>query len=437
MTFFLKRTGRFVGLGLGLCLFAGAIYWVMNIPEKSMRGVWRSDGYGLLVDISGTTIKIYEVSPVDSCLHWVTLPANMDLVNRFAGYNFSTDGDSLTIRVAEITNDVHATPIASLPDACLGLPDNSPRTTLDAFLSTFSKHYPNFALYDVNWGARVTAANDQLERGAPLNQIMRDALFGLEDGHVEIFFDDESFSPKFDPAWFSERRKYFEVGAAYLESPLTELPEAGVFHGWLPDDIGYIAIVHMGSQSSVWQSPLDQARVLAQQLSETYSAAEAIIIDLRYNSGGSDTVALAYASLLSDKPWLVGRKAVKMTPDSYGAFVNVHGDGMPHALAISAAVLTSAYTVSAGEIGVLALRELPNVTTIGENTSGALSDMMERQLPNGWSFSLPHQVYESPDGMRFEGLGIPPDIAVPMNIDMFSDGKDSILEAAIAELKQR
>ncbi len=437
MTSLLKRAARVFGIGLTLCLCAGAIYWLVNTPDKSMRGVWRSDGYGLLVDISALTIDIYEVSPAESCLHWVTLPANMDLANRFAGYSFSTDGDSLTIQVAEITNDVHAKPVPSLPDACSGPSDTSPRKTLDVFLSTFSQHYPNFALYDVDWSARVASANDQFEQNAPLDQIMRDALFGLDDDHVEITFGDKSFRPKADPAWSSDRRKYFDVGAAYLESPLTEWREAGLYHGWLPDGIGYIAIVHMGSQPSPWRLPVDQARLLTQQLSDTYSSANAIILDLRYNSGGSDTLALAYASLLSDTPWLGGRKAVKMTPDSYGAFVDVQGDGTPNALTIPAAVLTSSYTVSAAEIGVLALRELPNVTTIGENTAGALSDMMERQLPNGWAFTLPHQVYESPDGLRFEGVGIPPDIAVSMNINAFSDGKDQILEAAIAELKKQ
>jgi C-terminal processing protease CtpA/Prc len=117
--------------------------------------------------------------------------------------------------------------------------------------------------------------------------------------------------------------------------------------------------------------------------------------------------------------------------------VSVEAPGSATALEIPAVVLTSSYTVSAAEIGLLALKELPNVTIIGENTAGALSDMMERQLPNGWEFSLPHQVYEAVDGTHFEGPGIPPDIAIPMNIEAFDQGRDRILEAATTYLNSK
>ncbi len=435
MSSLFKRAVRVFGIGFLAVLCGGALYWGMHLPEKSMRGIWRLEGYGLLADISTTTINIYEVSSVGSCLHWVTLPANMDLLRRYAGYEFLQNGDGMTVHIAEITNHIRATPVTALPDACLSPPNGTARDTLDVFLATFSQFYPNFDLYDVDWNTRVAAANEQLSLGIPLPKVIRDALVGLEDGHVEVSFGAEGFRPKTSPAWFGERRKYFNVGAAYLESPLIENPEAGIFHGWLPDNVGYIAIVHMGANPPLWRSSVDQARIMRHELAETYRTADALIIDLRYNSGGSDSVALTYASLLSKQPWLAATKAVQINADTLSAFIDVHAYGMPNALTIPAAVLTSQYTVSAAEIGVLALRELPNVTVIGENTSGALSDMMERQLPNGWTFSLPHQVYESPSGVRFEGVGIPADITVPMSLELFSSGTDRILEVAIAALK--
>lgn len=51
---------------------------------------------------------------------------------------------------------------------------------------------------------------------------------------------------------------------------------------------------------------------------------------------------------------------------------------------------------------------LPNVTRIGTPTYGVLSDMLEKHLPNGWSFSLSNEVYLAVDGKLYEGLGIPP-----------------------------
>ena len=84
----------------------------------------------------------------------------------------------------------------------------------------------------------------------------------------------------------------------------------------------------------------------------------------------------------------------------------------------------------------MALRELPQVTLIGENSAGAISDKMDRQLPNGWAFGLPHQRFETPDGTSFEGPGVPPDINVDMNIGAFALGQDAILETAIAHLER-
>jgi hypothetical protein len=74
----------------------------------------------------------------------------------------------------------------------------------------------------------------------------------------------------------------------------------------------------------------------------------------------------------------------------------------------------------------------PRVTRIGENTQGVFSDVLERRLPNGWTFGLPNEVYRTAEGAAFDGLGVPPDIAVPV----FADGdvvagRDPVIEKAI------
>lgn len=101
-----------------MTICAGGTCFVTNFPDRDLRGVWRSDGYGLVIDISLTRMNIYEASTPNSCLHWVTLPANLDLVERLAGYQFSSQGDALKINVTAISNDVDATRIDALPDTC-------------------------------------------------------------------------------------------------------------------------------------------------------------------------------------------------------------------------------------------------------------------------------------------------------------------------------
>ncbi len=72
-------------------------------------------------------------------------------------------------------------------------------------------------------------------------------------------------------------------------------------------------------------------------------------------------------------------------------------------------VMTSNITVSAGEILTTSPRALPNVTHVGEPTRGALSDVLDRTLPNGWELSLSNEVYLDSNGAAWEGRGIQPE----------------------------
>jgi C-terminal processing protease CtpA/Prc len=82
----------------------------------------------------------------------------------------------------------------------------------------------------------------------------------------------------------------------------------------------------------------------------------------------------------------------------------------PVRLPLPVAVLISEHTVSAGETAATAFRTLPNATLIGQSTQGALSDVLEKALPNGWRFTLSNEIFETVDGSVPEGAGIKPNI---------------------------
>jgi C-terminal processing protease CtpA/Prc len=100
--------------------------------------------------------------------------------------------------------------------------------------------------------------------------------------------------------------------------------------------------------------------------------------------------------------------------------------------------LTGPYTISAGETLTQALmgRE-PSITRIGQNTQGVFSDVLNRQLPNGWRIGLPNELFLTEDGEYFDGPGIPPDIEVPVfrSVDLDA-GSDPALERAMAFLSR-
>lgn len=77
------------------------------------------------------------------------------------------------------------------------------------------------------------------------------------------------------------------------------------------------------------------------------------------------------------------------------------------------------------------------IVRIGENTQGVFSDVLGRQLPNGWRFGLPNEIYRTADGTIFDLAGIPPDIEVPVFADAdVVAGKDPAMARAPEILSQ-
>ena len=78
------------------------------------------------------------------------------------------------------------------------------------------------------------------------------------------------------------------------------------------------------------------------------------------------------------------------------------------------------------------MRAWPQVTHIGEATNGALSDVLEKPLPNGWRVELGNEVYTDSSGDSYEVTGIPPHIEVPIfSLPQRQIGQDSGLNAAL------
>jgi carboxyl-terminal processing protease len=94
-------------------------------------------------------------------------------------------------------------------------------------------------------------------------------------------------------------------------------------------------------------------------------------------------------------------------------------------------VLTSKSTASAAEWFTLAMKTLPNITVVGDTTAGCFSPKVERELPNGWSFTLSSKIAVSADMVQYEGFGIPPDYTVLNTKNELDNKRDAILEKGI------
>jgi len=130
---------------------------------------------------------------------------------------------------------------------------------------------------------------------------------------------------------------------------------------------------------------------------------EGLIIDLRFNSGGEDEVI--------------------------EVLINPAGDSQYLAPVV---LLTSTTTGSAAEVFVLSMRNLPNVTIIGESTAGRFSNQLVSRVTSDIAFSLSNEFYFSPAGEWFERVGIPVDQTVPFYTrEILDQGRNAGVEIAI------
>ena len=428
----MKRILKWI-LGIGVVAFGAlAVTWVMHAPPKDARGTWQTEGYGLAVDVGAAMIDVYQVSNVH-CHPDQQIPGHMWLVDYLEGVQFARDGERLKIAVAGTLNPIYATRTEALPALCDTTPPNNAQTTFDVMWDVMDTHYAHFDTHGVDWAARKALRPDGPLDAAALFAVFRQALDGLDDGHTFVAAGDDAWSPALPAPWHDDRYVVRDATLAAVPD-LSESTEVGLQIGWAAPGIGYVLMAHMGPDAGFGQRQADVATEAFAQVADYFKDADGVILDVRYNPGGSDDVSLAYAGYFTDQPVSAFTKTTR-TETGYTAPYTATIPPQATQITAPVVVLTSKFTGSAAEIFTMAMRELPQVTTMGEPTSGGLSDVLTFTLPNDWTLGLSHQIYKSMADEDFERVGVPPDIALPVDVAAAQNGVDTILQAAIAHLQ--
>lgn len=309
-----------------------------------------------------------------------------------------------------------------------------PNRTVAAFFDILSGHFAFAAERGIDWGALRADCEAAFRRG-PANQAhlfdtLAETLRTLEDGHgslkgLERYEDSRPWEGQFYGAWkaaggravdgdYSDgfTRSWLDhVRRSILSASGHVAARDTVAWGRLSDGLGYISLMACEGLSDTEGGHADvlAARRIFDRVIRDLADARGLIVDLRCNPGGWDRVALTLASHLTDRTV----RAFTKQPVRHGSGLQVQTIEVAPAQGARftgpVAVLTSDSTVSAAEVGALALRALPNTRSFGRSTYGALSDPYRYRLPNGWKGTLSNEIYRSWDGAVYEGSGIPPD----------------------------
>lgn len=430
------RTALWIG---GALIAAFAVTWLMYMPDRTERGVWRAQAGGMVLSLGPLQAKVFAQTSY-SCGLLYAFPAHLKLVELTEGARIAVQGDTLTLTVDGSLDPMIFARIADVPDPCQTPLPATPRSVFDAMWTAMNEHYAFFGLYGVNWQDRaaLAPAPDAEMTDEALLALLGKALDGLDDGHIQIAAPFAYFTPKQRPYWLTEdsgldRQKLAEIARQNLGVPLEQMGGTALEVATLPDGIVYVMIRSMQVDQALGQSGFDAAATAFAQIAPMLRDASGIILDVRYNPGGSDDIALGFASHFTGTDVPIFTKTSRIGTAQSAPFTATLPayDNTP--LETPVIVLTSDLTASAAEIFTLAIRSLPQVTVMGEPTSGGLSDIAAFVLPNGWQLGLSNQTYLTMDGTLYEGIGIPPDVTLTFDTAAFAAGDDPVLAAAITQ----
>lgn len=300
----------------------------------------------------------------------------------------------------------------------------------------------------MNAGAVVTGFNDQ-----PIDEAVRAVRpitaphstdFGLRYEQVRfltrapigteatVTFTNPADKPQTVELKAISERDTLSVTSSFQGYDPNALP---VEHFVIPADLGYVKI----------NSNYDDLNLiirLFERALKTFAAneVEAIIIDLRQNSGGAP---LGLAGFLTDQDIVLGQ--LEYYSEKTGKF---EPEGLPDKITPSEnqfrfdkmILLVDQACASACELEAYGFSQVPGMTVVGQYpTAGVEAEVARGQfkLPEGMSIQIPTGRFVLPDGSIFlEGQGVIPDERIPITRDFVLMSGDPVLSYAVQLARQ-
>lgn len=193
--------------------------------------------------------------------------------------------------------------------------------------------------------------------------------------------------------------------------------------------IGYIRF-------NIWMLP---AAIAFTKAMDEYRSADGLILDLRGNVGGVAGMVMGLSGHFFDKQLSLG--TMKTRDSDLNFFINprlVSASGervQPYSGPL--AILVDEISASASEIFAGGFQDLGRARIFGRRTTGQALPAFHDLLPNGDVLYHPFADFVTSKGTRIEGMGVIPDVLIPLKRDDLLAKRDPPLEAAIAWIESR
>lgn len=275
---------------------------------------------------------------------------------------------------------------------------------------------------NVDWpGAFARAKLEEASTPAQFARAAASMLAANQDLHVTLEVNGARLA--------SGRRSVdWNIDTGRLKTLVPRWSDNGVVAvGRFDDGIGYVLIRSWAPQSPEGLRPAFEAI-------KEMQGARAMVVDVRPNSGGSETLARALAACFVAEPTVYSRSLIR-DPDAHegwaGPFDRVVEPGPAPRFHGKVALLIGPACMSSNESFILMMRHPGVRETFGEKTWGSSGNPKPHDLGQGVRVYLPSWKDLLPDGSALEGVGISPDHPV----DWRPGGTDPVLDAALRWLR--
>ncbi len=296
----------------------------------------------------------------------------------------------------------------------------------EALWTVMDEHYSFFDYKQVDWDEvhdyyRPLVSNEMTDR--ELFEICSDMLKELRDGHTNLIASHD-VSRYWVWEWWPVNYDERLIDQHYLNFDYKMA--SGIKYQILPQNIGYLR--YSSFSSDIGEGNLDL-------ILSYLSTADGLIIDVRDNGGGLLTNVETLVSRFIPGRTLAGYISHKTGPghndlsEPY-AYYFEPTRGHIHYLK-PVVVLASRGTFSAANNFVSIMRELDQVTVVGDTTGGGCGLPFTSELPNGWRVRFSSCPIMDARG-RLTEFGVAPHVRIDM--DKHDLSHDAILDTAIAIL---